>query len=911
MRLRILTATRFLADQGLLGPEVGTLSGVLLRPFLDLLGDTGPINARTALYAGRSLGEPDRDSADWLAPQGNVKRALRPNLIRETGLTEYDVTWPSELPERLVTGPWLTLRQAVAEWGGLGSRARYRVVCALYKLGLFRAAVELSGMPDAAQIAADDVTGMTALRVASAMSKLGHSTHSLVPYSVGVYANAPEGGRARLAAAINLAIHFGRAARDDDATVAWASRVDAEAGLLRPDDSAADAHMASIALRAACFGPFARGDHEAVAGLLDRAWELARAAMAGHGIPPVLAEENLYALAETRAGAAVARGDRDEALRQVTALTEHDPLEPRAWLQLGAVHAGDGRLAEALAAYQSAAMLGAPMTSVSWYCVAQCREALGDLEGACHAYGISVAAEPLGITALLGLHRTAARTGRPGLADWAHARLDHLHSRVKQPSAAAFTSPAAAREMRLPMSSGQPQAQQAGQAQAQAQQAGQAQAQAQQAQAGQPQAGRVPFGPVGLAGDPAVAQFMAMRWAGLHRFADVLRDRVSETDAECLDTCVWLLHEVRDDWPAIVLHPYYTQWWSRLSLAMRGRQAQAVAALIPELCRFLLVPLARRGGLDGVTLTLPPAAGGEVRLPGHRHHLVTTGLPARRRLSARVEAGLVEIRHERRAVRVTVGDLLDEQATWSAGPLVSRPWIPGTRIEVDSSDPWLGEFLEQESITRPSPGRQRDDLDAAAVTGEGMRRLAGTLSRLAGAWPEMHLEILDYVRLIVPFSSQVRAAFSNVAWHGAVFLRPTLDDEVANAERLVHETSHLRLNLAMTTSKLHEHAPADVLPSPFRAGPRPVTGLYHGAFVVTRAAVALDRLYRRGGHRGYAERIPVLLGQVTAALATLRRDARLTAAGRALLDEVEDHLDALSSVYGTADPQEPRLYREI
>lgn len=423
--------------------------------------------------------------------------------------------------------------------------------------------------------------------------------------------------------------------------------------------------------------------------------------------------------------------------------------------------------------------------------------------------------------------------------------------------------------------------------------------------------GSVPFPPVDPGTDPAVARFTELRWAGLHRFAQLLRDRLPADDVAGLATCLRVLDEGRDDWAAIALHPYYTQWWARLSLAMRAGHRQPVADLIPELSRFLVVSLARRGGLAGTTLTLPPARDGEVRFPGHRRHLRVPELAAGRRLTFRIEDGIAELSDGHAAVRAHVCDLLNERATGTTGALSSRAWIPGTRIEVDSSDPWLVEYLELESITKPSPGRTRDDVVPAPVDDDDLRRLSGTLSGLATAWPDMHREILGYVRLIVPFASEVRAAFSNVAWHGAVFLRPTLADEAANVERLVHETSHLRLNLVMAHTPMHEHAPDDVLQSPFRAGPRPVTGLYHGAFVVTRAAVALDHMYRQYGNAGYAERIPILLAQVTAALTTLRRDVRLTAAGSALLDEAAGQADALASVYGVADASEPRVYLEL
>jgi HEXXH motif-containing protein len=422
--------------------------------------------------------------------------------------------------------------------------------------------------------------------------------------------------------------------------------------------------------------------------------------------------------------------------------------------------------------------------------------------------------------------------------------------------------------------------------------------------------GLIPFWPINPGSDPAVARFNELRWTGLHRFAQLLRNRLADDDAG-LQTCLRVLDDGPDEWPSIATHPYYTQWWARFSVAMRSGHRQAVLDLIPELARFLVVPLARRGGLGDTALTLPPARGGELRLPGHRRHLRVPELATGRQLILRVEDGIVEISDGNATLRTQVGDLLEERATGSTGVLASRPWIPGTRIEVDSSDPWLVQYLEQESLTKPSPGRSRDDLAPAEIDDGDLQRLAGTLSGLATAWPEMHREILGYVRLVVPFTSQVRAAFSNVAWHGAVFLRPTLDDEVANVERLVHETSHLRLNLVMAHTPVHEHAPDDVLPSPFRAGPRPITGLYHGAFVVTRAAVALDRMHRQSGQPGYAERIPILLAQVQAALATLHRDVRLTPAGSALLDEAAAQADPLADVYGVADAAEPRIYLEL
>ncbi|MGW4795161.1 hypothetical protein ACWEPC_22400 [Nonomuraea sp. NPDC004297] len=426
MRLRLATATWALAEHGLAAPDVGPLSGVLLRPFLDLTGDGGPINARVVAYAGQSLLSPET-APGWLPPQSNTKSLLRRSLIRETGQFGYDVSWPADLPDALAGPQWQALCEEVARFPVLPPERRYRAVCVLYKLGLFTAAAELAGVPGPDQLAADDFAGLTLLRAAGALSKSGHSTHSVTPYAVSVFEASPRGGRARLAAAINLAIHYARATRETDATVSWAEQVHVEMEHLRPEERPADELMRSIALRAASFGPFVRRDRAGVTRILDAAEASARQVLSSDDVPRVLAEENLYAVLETRTNEAVAFGDRSAAAGYAAAVVDHDPLEPKAWMQLGAVHWDDRRTEESLAAYRTAATLGAPFTATSWYCVARCLERLDDLEEACHAYGVSVSAEPLGLTALLGLRRTALRTGEKPLADWAGQRLEHLH----------------------------------------------------------------------------------------------------------------------------------------------------------------------------------------------------------------------------------------------------------------------------------------------------------------------------------------------------------------------------------------------------------------------------------------------------------------------------------------------------
>lgn len=371
----------------------------------------------------------------------------------------------------------------------------------------------------------------------------------------------------RLAVAVNLAIHYGRATRDREATVEWSDRVLAEAAAQHAEGSPRDLLMASITLRAASFGPFVRGDHDAVAAMLKQAEAHAVDVTGAPGVPLVLADENRYAVLETITNAAVARGDRETALAAATALTAHDPREPRAWLQLGAVHWDDGRTPDALDAYRTAAVLGAPFTGTAWYCTGRCHEALGDLDQAAQAYANSVAAEPLGITALHRLHGVADRTGQrflmrlgarpaPRAAPPAGCAGFVVHDRPTGGPSMTTISPT------------------------------------------------VPFSPVPKESDASVARFAEFRLAGLGRFAGLLGSRLPAAEAALLERGARLAAELdRPEWTDIALHPYYSYWWSRLSQAVAAGRAAEVTSLVPELSRFLLIPLLRRGDVD---LALPP-----------------------------------------------------------------------------------------------------------------------------------------------------------------------------------------------------------------------------------------------------------------------------------------------------------------
>jgi HEXXH motif-containing protein len=225
----------------------------------------------------------------------------------------------------------------------------------------------------------------------------------------------------------------------------------------------------------------------------------------------------------------------------------------------------------------------------------------------------------------------------------------------------------------------------------------------------------------------------------------------------------------------------------------------------------------------------------------------------------------------------------------------SVPLLPGTRATgFDCDDERLKGMLSELGANPDSFAVET--VTPAQTTPQLRQEMEACFERLGACWPEMRQEIESCVRLIVPVRSQQNSSFSNTAWQGAVFLRDDFADPLFLIERIVHESSHVRLNVVMVFEALHEHPWDDRVESPFRAGPRPVTGLVHGALVFTRAAEAVIRVSRDSPLEQLgAARAVELLQKVGNALATLRSAVRLTTTGEMLIAEIETEYKELLS----------------
>jgi HEXXH motif-containing protein len=187
------------------------------------------------------------------------------------------------------------------------------------------------------------------------------------------------------------------------------------------------------------------------------------------------------------------------------------------------------------------------------------------------------------------------------------------------------------------------------------------------------------------------------------------------------------------------------------------------------------------------------------------------------------------------------------------------------------------------------------------------RLIEVAMAHLSDAAPELHGEVETIIRDIVLAQPDGSGRFtyggaSSFALWGALTINVEPFYEWMQFYRqIVHETAHNLLFGIARVQPLVMDDPADRTPSPIRADPRPMDGIFHAAFVSAREAIAFDKLLCRHEAAGSlsaedAAVIEDLLELSVLAfwdcIETLRGDAQLTGLGDAVLADCEAYMTA-------------------
>lgn len=367
----------------------------------------------------------------------------------------------------------------------------------------------------------------------------------------------------------------------------------------------------------------------------------------------------------------------------------------------------------------------------------------------------------------------------------------------------------------------------------------------------------------------------------LARTMDWLHDQGLDGPRGQLRDCMEIYEDLDErDRRTMVLHPLYRYWWLRLMGALK--REDPVERWLLHLPRFLLVPAIRAGRFEGRLLTMLPNGAGELRFPGHGRHLVVGDQPVQ--VEQRRD-GTLRLKQNGVCRELASASLLDGSA--DLGLVRQRAQLGQDMIELDADDDWVVQQFDELNAQEAEAPYPKRDLQRPGVPAERLAATYGEALGLIGrAWPELRRELGRHVRLIVPFQSRYLVGWSSVLFQGAVFVRAAPEDVPFTVTRLAHEASHNRLYSIQAMVRLHDNANGDLLPSPLRRDPRPVSGVYHATFVTGRLIQLMTRTAAATGELVYQRSAESMLPGFDASVELLLTRARLTGPGRQLLEDL-------------------------
>ncbi|MEU7095806.1 tetratricopeptide repeat protein [Kitasatospora aureofaciens] len=373
----------------------------------------------------------ERAEVNW---QRLMPPAFRGNLIRESGLTEFAVDHPADLPEHLRTPRWNRLCEWLDDFGGQGPERQQQVAMVLYRLGFAKLVLEL--IP---AVPVDRLRTPAELRL--------HHWRDLVRYvaSVGTRVAAPETSFAiaehpacptnlRFVIAVVAVVFHARETRSLEEATRW-REIGARALeelLAEPDRSPFEKMMAeSRFYRSVSFVPFLAGDRGWLARDMDRAEELARAVPAEGPYQEFLKRENLRACVESRSKECYAFGEDERGDRLVAEALALDPYEPKTHIEVAEGLLRRDLPREAADSYLRTARLGPVSTAFGYASAGECFRRAGRPVLAEDCFLQALRLDPYAISAARGWAAVGAANGmgelaRTYLADleaWGAARL--------------------------------------------------------------------------------------------------------------------------------------------------------------------------------------------------------------------------------------------------------------------------------------------------------------------------------------------------------------------------------------------------------------------------------------------------------------------------------------------------------
>lgn len=229
-----------------------------------------------------------------------------------------------------------------------------------------------------------------------------------------------------------------------------------------------------------------------------------------------------------------------------------------------------------------------------------------------------------------------------------------------------------------------------------------------------------------------------------------------------------------------------------------------------------------------------------------------------------------------------------EDALLSLGDPALKAPPPRVAFDANLANPrWVdpalallrADLLEDGTPARPLRVTRRNLAPLIEVTNEAVELLEA-------AWPEAALEMHELVRQILFVDGDGHGSAFTIHTFGAIYLTamPAMVNVPGIYEYLVHESGHHALTLKESFTKMILNSEQRT-ESPLRGGTRPVRGVFHAVFVLTRMILGLERALAHvclADREKLEQRAEFLRKRQEVGFRSLERSARFTDQGAEL-----------------------------
>lgn len=216
----------------------------------------------------------------------------------------------------------------------------------------------------------------------------------------------------------------------------------------------------------------------------------------------------------------------------------------------------------------------------------------------------------------------------------------------------------------------------------------------------------------------------------------------------------------------------------------------------------------------------------------------------------------------------------------------------GTRIEGIRTEWWEQDAVaEQEAnVIEGSLPVTFTQISEDSVTQQKAHVLEA-LSLMKRVDPDFYEEVEAFTRTIKLHLGQTIVGVTSPMFFGTIYLSTPHAWDPSPVpyyiEHITHETSHLYLNCLLGFDRLVLNDPSERFSAPIRKDPRPMLGIYHATFVLSRMVRVLGRCMPHLGAEGEACYNDALI-KLRSGFKVVSEHARLTSRGSRIMSEIQE-----------------------